>query len=432
MEKIDMTLSPKGYLPRLIDTRIHEGIEDFGAVCIQGPKYCGKTWSGLNSANSVFSLMLPDGSDENLQVASLTPNLALNGLHPRLVDEWQELPSLWDAVRIRVDMSAKEDTYILTGSSTPKKSRKPKHSGIGRIEKIKMRTMSLAESQDSIGSVSLQDLFKGEKPQANAPTTDLELLAHLIIRGGWPGIMGVTPSRANRLAHSYIEELTNDETEDGRSKRDSEKFKRLLKSLARNVAQAPASKTIIRDMTADDEGNVLSPITVDEYLDDLKRLFVLEEIPAWSPHIRSSLRINKKPKYHYVDPSLPAALLEVSYEKLIGDLETFGFLFESLCMRDLLIYAEAMDAKVSYYRDREGFEIDAIVHSSDGHWAAFEVKLGHNQVDKAATNLLKITEKLVTAGAEKPAFCAVIEGLGDFAYVRGDGVYVIPVRVLGL
>ena len=176
-----MTLAPKGYLPRLIDTRIQEGIQDFGAVCIQGPKYCGKTWSGLNNANSVFNLMLPDGSDANLRVASLTPDLALNGLHPRLIDEWQELPSLWDAVRTRIDLSGKQDTYILTGSSTPPVIEKPKHSGIGRIEKIKMRTMSLAESHDSTGSVSLRGLFKGESPQENAPKTDLEFLTHLII-----------------------------------------------------------------------------------------------------------------------------------------------------------------------------------------------------------------------------------------------------------
>ena len=214
-------------------------------------------------------------------------------------------------------------------------------------------------------------------------------------------------------------------------KRDSEKLERLLRSLARNVEQAATSKTIIRDMTADNEGNMLSPITVDQYLDDLRKLFILEDIPTWSPHLRSSSRINKKPKYHFVDPSLPAALLAVSYEKLISDLETFGFLFEALCMRDLLIYAEAMGAKVFYYRDREGFEADAIIQCRDGRWAAFEIKLGHNQADKAAENLLTITDKLVAKGAEEPVFRAVIEGLGDFAYVREDGVYVVPIRVLG-
>ncbi|MCL2492288.1 MAG: DUF4143 domain-containing protein [Coriobacteriia bacterium] len=433
MSGSDKSLIPAGYLSRIIETRVQEGLEDFGAVCIQGPKYCGKTWTGLSLAQSVFSLMLPDGSDENITAALVTPDLALNGDNPRLIDEWQELPFLWDAVRLRIDMSGKTDTFILTGSSSPRMDRKkPKHSGVGRIEKIRMRPMSLMESGESTGAISLRNLFEGAKPSVNAPETDLELLSQLIIRGGWPGTLSVAPTRSGRLARNYVQALTESGTEEDKgNKRDPQKFERLLHSLARNVEQPAASKTLIRDMTAKDDENPLSPTTIDEYLYHLKQLFILEEVRPWSPRLRSSLRINKKPKYHFVDPSIPSAILSVSHQKLINDLETFGFLFEALCLRDLLVYSEAMDAEIFYYRDREGYEVDVIIQRPDNSWAALEIKLGHGQTDEAAKKLLEIKHRLMNAGAEAPVFLGIVEGLGNFSYTRPDGVHVLPIRVLG-
>lgn len=419
------------YVPRLVDDKIVEALSDFGAVCIQGPKYCGKTWAGLRQAQSEMNLMDPAGNFQNLEIARLSPELALEGAHPRLLDEWQEAPALWDAVRNRVDRSDKKDTYILTGSATPRESR-PHHSGIGRIEKVRMRPMSLAESGESSAEVSLKGLFKGDLVACKAPAADLKGLAELVVRGGWPGSLRVPATRARRLPQSYMVDLQNSDLAqvDG-VRRETEKVARLLHSLARNAEQATATKTMIRDMTENAEGSTLSIETVKDYLDALKGLFVLEEIAPWTPNLRSPLRINKRPKYHFVDPSLPAAVLKATADMLMGDVRTFGFLFESLCVRDVLIYAEAMDAEVFYYRDKNGLEADIIVQDSKGAWAALEVKLGHNQADVAAQNLLKLKQKIVTAGGDEPVFLGVVEGLGEFAITREDGVHIIPVRTLG-
>lgn len=419
------------YLPRLIDTRIKEGIEDFGAVCIQGPKYCGKTWTGLHLAKSEYSLMDPVGNFQNREKAQLSPDFALDGKYPRLIDEWQEVPTIWDAVRNRIDRTGKAETFILTGSATPKDGI-PRHSGIGRIEKIRMRPMTLEESKESSGAISLRGLFAGEQPSSHAPISGIDELGSLIVRGGWPGSLKVPASRWSRLPHSYVNDLKESDLFllDGK-KRDKEKVSRLLHSLARNVEQATSSKTLIRDMTADVSRKPLSRAAVDDYLDALKSLFILEEIQPWAPNLRSPLRINKRPKYHFVDPSLPAAILGATSEMLIDDLETFGFLFESLCMRDLLVYSQVMDAAVFYYRDKNGLEVDAVIQASNGSWAALEIKLGHSQADKAAANLLEFRNKMVEAGAKEPVFLGVIEGLGDFAFVREDGVYILPIRALG-
>jgi len=428
------TLQPKGYLPRILDARIQEGLDDFGGVCIQGPKYCGKTWTGLSHASSEFSLMNCPMGTNNKELAGLEPYMVLLGTYPRLIDEWQEVPQLWDAVRNRIDLSGKEEKYILTGSSTPKRgsANHPKHSGIGRIEKLMMRPMTLVESQDSTGAVSLGNLFHGEKPFAISPESDLAELSHLITRGGWPGNLEIPRSRAGRLARNYVNAITADTLVEPQRSRNSEKISRLLHSLARNVEQASTTKTLIRDMTAGDDGTKLSLETIEDYIDRLKQLFVLEQIGVWSPDLRSSLRISKKAKYHFIDPSLTAAILGATESMLKHDLKTFGILFESLCMRDLLVYAEALDAKVYFYRDREGFEIDAIIQHHDQSWAGIEITLGHSQTDAAAANLLVVKKRLVSAGAPEPSFLAVIEGLGGYAYAREDGVCVIPIRTLGV
>jgi predicted AAA+ superfamily ATPase len=291
--------------------------------------------------------------------------------------------------------------------------------------------MSLVESGESNATVSLRALFEEVQPSSTAPDMTLDGLSHLVVRGGWPASLKTPTTRAQRLARSYVAEIKNDDLTrvDGK-KRDSKKIGRLLHSLARNAEQATKTKTMIGDMTEVDSAVALARETIDDYLDALEKVFIIEEIGTWSPNLRSSIRINKRPKYHIVDPSLTAAILKTTASALVEDLETFGFLFECMCMRDLLTYGQADNAEVFYYRDREGLEADAIIQTEDGRWAAVEIKLGHNQADKAAASLLKVKEKIVAAGGKPPAFLAVVEGLGGFAYTREDGVYVIPICTL--
>ncbi|EOS50241.1 ATP-binding protein [Adlercreutzia caecimuris] len=419
-----------GYEPRVLDRFIYENMEDFGAVCIEGPKYCGKTWTARSLSNSEICLLDTEGAFQNQELARLSPHQALQGAHPRLIDEWQEVPSLWDAVRNAVDRSGKRDTFILTGSAVPRKA-KPHHSGVGRIEKVRMRPMTLFEAGRSSGTISLRGLFNGERPDGNALPMSLEDLCDIVICGGWPAVQNMELRRASRLARSYVRQVSEDDlSRVDNVARDPQKISRLLHSLARNAEQAATTKTMIRDMTADATNEALSKETVDDYLQALRRIFVIEEIPGWSPNLRSSIRINKRPKYHYVDPSLPAAILGATPQKLLGDLNAFGFLFECLCLRDLLVYAEASEAQVRYYRDNTDLEVDAIIESYDGKWAALEIKLGHNQADQAAKNLLRLKAKMEAVGTEPPAFLAVVEGLGQHAYVRDDGVCVIPIASL--
>lgn len=425
------SLKDSRYINRIIDKRISEDLPIFGAVCIQGPKYCGKTWTGRSFANSEISIMDPAGGFQNREMAEIDPNLVLQGASPRLIDEWQEVPALWDAARNEVDQTDKTSTFVLTGSAVPREDG-PRHSGVGRIEKIRMRTMTLQESGDSTGEVSLSELFAGQVPRAVASATTLDALAALVVRGGWPASLCVSQKFAQRIPQNYVDAIAEDDLSrvDG-VRRDPDKVARLLYSLARNVEQSAATKTIIRDMTADAAQDLLSSDTIDDYLDALEKIFVMERIRPWAPNLRSSLRINKKPKYHFVDPSLSAAILGATGDMLLNDLRTFGFLFESLCTRDLLVYAEAMGGDLFFYRDRDGLEADAIVQARDGSWAAIEIKLGHNQADSAAANLLALRKKIVAAGGSEPKFLAVLEGVGGFATVRSDGVFVIPITTLG-
>lgn len=420
----------EGYTPRLIERQIQEGIEDFGAVAIEGPKYCGKTWAAQAFSNSEVNLMNPAGNFQNLEVALLDPQALLQGESPRLIDEWQEAPLLWDGVRNAVDRSGKKTKFVLTGSSVPREF-KPKHSGVGRIERIRMRPMTLFESGESNGAVSLTALFEGEKPSAAAPESSLDTFCELVVRGGWPASIGMQPRRAAKIARNYVEELCKDDMSrvDG-VKRDPDKISRLLHSLARNAEQATTTKTMICDMTAVDDKDRLAPDTVSDYLEALKKIYIIEEIGPWAPNLRSPIRINKRPKYHFTDPSIPAAVLKASVSALKNDLATLGFLFESMCVRDILTYAQAIDGNVFYYRDQASLEADVIVESADGRWAGIEVKLGHNKADDGAKSLKALRDKIVSSGGTEPAFLAVVEGIGSYAYVRDDGVFVIPILTL--
>ena len=293
--------------------------------------------------------------------------------------------------------------------------------------------MTLSESGESNAAVSLSGLFDGEVPSVKAPQIELADMLEIAARGGWPATVGKPSSRAQRVARSYVREICeSDMSRVDDTRRDPQKVSRLLHSLARNMEQATKNRTIIGDMTETTTESKLSLETVTDYIQALTRLFIVEEIPAWSPNLRSPIRINKRPRYHFVDPSLPVAALRTSAKMLADDLNLFGFVFECMCVRDILVYAQAADAEVYYYRDQAGLEADAIVESADGRWGGIEIKLGHNKVEEGASSLKAVARKISDAGGQAPAFLAVVEGLGDYAYKRDDGVLVIPICTLGV
>lgn len=420
------------YRPRLIDGRVEEYLSAFGAVCIEGPKWCGKTWTSSYHCASEVYIGDPANNFQNRQLAELSPDLVLDGEAPRLIDEWQEVPPLWDAVRYRVDKTGRKGQFILTGSATPN-HKGILHSGAGRIARLRMRPMSLFESGDSSGAVSLEALCRGELAPAATGEVELRRLIGLIIRGGWPGSLGLAPEQAALLPAEYLNAVIDDDVYrmDG-IKRDSAKMRLLLRSLARNESTTATNKTLVRDIRAVDEEDI-DPATVAAYLDIFRRLFITDDLPPFSAGIRSSVRVKQAEKRHFADPSLACALLRATPEVLLGDLEILGFLFEALCERDLRIYAEAFGAGLYHYQDYRNQEIDAVVELPDGSWSAFEIKLGANQIDGAATKLLEIRRQFeADPKGRPPAALCVICGLSSAAYRRPDGVFVVPITALGV
>lgn len=420
------------YRPRLIDGRVEEYLSAFGAVCIEGPKWCGKTWTSSYHCASEVYIGDPANNFQNRQLAELSPDLVLDGEAPRLIDEWQEVPPLWDAVRYRVDKTGRKGQFILTGSATPN-HKGILHSGAGRIARLRMRPMSLFESGDSSGAVSLEALCRGELAPAATGEVELRRLIGLIIRGGWPGSLGLAPEQAALLPAEYLNAVIDDDVYrmDG-IKRDSAKMRLLLRSLARNESTTATNKTLVRDIRAVDEEDI-DPATVAAYLDIFRRLFITDDLPPFSAGIRSSVRVKQAEKRHFADPSLACALLRATPEVLLGDLEILGFLFEALCERDLRIYAEAFGAGLYHYQDYRNQEIDAVVELPDGSWSAFEIKLGANQIDGAATKLLEIRRRFeADPKGRPPAALCVICGLSSAAYRRPDGVFVVPITALGV
>jgi predicted AAA+ superfamily ATPase len=417
------------YKPRIIDATIRKYLSVFGAVCVEGPKWCGKSWTSSYHSNSEFLVGDPSGNFQNRRLAELDPVMILEGDTPRLIDEWQEVPAIWDAVRYTVDKSGKKGQFILTGSSTPKR-KGILHSGAGRIATIKMRTMSLYESGESSGVVSLEDLCNGILKTIMIGEVNLLDIANYVVRGGWPGNITNYIATNNLLSQSYLEAIIRDDSYRLDDKRyDTNKMKLLLRSLARNISTTATNNKLINDIKAIDDADV-DRDTVALYLDVFERLFLLDNQPPFSPNIRSSIRIKQAEKRHFCDPSLACALLKMTPEMLMGDLQTFGFLFESLCVRDLKIYAESFGAKVYHYQDYKNQEIDAVIELSDGSWCAFEIKLGANQIDKAAQNLIKIKEKIKSEGGNAPSVLCVLCGLSNAAYAREDGVFVVPITAL--
>lgn len=418
------------YKERIVDKKVDEYLAVFGAVCIEGPKWCGKTWTSSYHCNSEIYIGDPAGNFQNRHLAEIAPELVLDGETPRLIDEWQEVPPLWDAVRYKVDETHQKGQFILTGSATPN-HKGILHSGAGRIGRLRMRPMSLYESGDSNGCVSLEKLCGGEITPTMTGTVDLRELIKLIIRGGWPGSLGLPLEQAALLPSEYLNAVIDDDVYriDG-VRRDTSKMRLLLRSLARNESTTVSNKTLIRDIKATDDEDIDAD-TVASYLDILKRLFITDNQLPFASNIRSSVRVKQSEKRHLADPSLACALLKATPDGLLNDLETLGFLFEALCERDLRIYAESFGGSLYHYQDYKNNEIDAVIEMPDGNWCAFEIKLGANQIDAAAASLIKIQKQTAESPDGKPpSVLCVICGMANAAYKRPDGVFVVPPTAL--
>ena len=413
------------YKKRIIDKTLNEYLKIFGAVLIEGPKWCGKTWTARNAANSEFLLADPRNNFNNKQIALHDPDMVLDGINPRLIDEWQEVPSLWDAVRGRVDYKPTKGQFILTGSSAVNKS-KYIHSGTGRIAHLKMRPMSLYESGVSDGTVSLEDICYGKAKPCLTQKITLDTLIDCVLIGGWPSILERNVNQSIIIAREYIKSvLSEDIYKVDNINRDKHKVELLLKSLARNEATTVTNKTLKNDIKEKDYDDI-NVDTIADYLSLLKDLYLIENIPPYSSRICSSLRVKQSEKRHFVDPSLPCAILHLTKDKLLNDLNYFGFLFESMVERDLLTFVDSFNATLYHYQDYANNEIDAIVELEDSSWCGFEIKLGANQIDEAAHNLVRINREIMEKGGRPAKSLCVICGLVNAAYKRPDGIYVVP------
>ena len=417
------------YLKRIADRVLQERLAASGAVLIEGPKWCGKTRTALEHSKSHLFMQDPDKAISYLKAADTKPSLLLKGDTPRLLDEWQTAPVLWDAVRFMVDQRGKSGQFILTGSAVPKDN-VVQHTGTGRISRLLMRPMSLYESMESNGSVSLKALFDGETEIDNFSTLSIEQITFAIVRGGWPASIGKSEKIALRHAIDYVEAIINADVSrvDGIEK-NPVRVRALLRSLSKNISTLATIRTIHDDIAMGDADESISEKTISQYLRALDRIFVTENLPAWNPALRSKTAIRTSPKRQFVDPSIAAAVLRLTPSRLLEDFNYFGFLFESLCDRDLRIYAEAIDGQVFHYRDASGLEADAVIALNDGRWAAVEVKLGSKEIEDAAVHLLELKNKVNTEKMREPSFLMILTG-SEIAYRREDGVYVVPLGCL--
>ena len=420
----------KEYKRRVIDKSIGTYLQVSGAICVEGPKWCGKTWTSAYHSNSEYLVGDPTNNFSNRQLAELNPSLILQGDTPRLIDEWQEVPSIWDATRSEVDKRHKKGQIILTGSSTPK-TKGIMHSGAGRIVKLRMNTMSLYESGDSSGKVSLSELCDGKLDMQLLEEVSLEKIATCIVRGGWPENIAVNTEIAHLMPRAYMDTVVDEDLNnlDDDVEYNKHKVQLLLRSLARNESTTVSDLSLLKDIQQQDSES-MSRNTITKYLEALERLFLFNNQAPFSPNLRSSLRVKQSEKRHFSDPAMACALLNITPDKLLADLNTFGFLFESLVERDLSIYAQAFGAKLFHYQDYKNNEIDAVIELEDGDWCAFEIKLGAKKIDEGAENLIKVCNDIVKNGGKAPKIMCVICGLSNAAYVRPDGVFVVPITAL--
>lgn len=418
-----------GYKKRIIDEKLKLYLEAFGAVLIEGPKWCGKTWTGKKIANSEILLADPKGNFNNKNMAIMNPDLILSGKTPRLIDEWQEAPSVFDAVRGKVDAKNKKGQFILTGSATINRNTYI-HSGIGRIARLKMRPMSLYESGKSDGKISLKDICYGKAENCYTSEVELDRIIEYILIGGWPSSIDLDLKHGILIPREYINSVINEDIyKVDNIRRDKHKVELLFKSLARNESTTVTNTTLKKDIVEKDFDDI-NIDTITDYLNLFTSLYLIENIPPFSSKIRSSLRVKQNEKRHFVDPSLPCALLSLTKKKMLNDLELLEFLFESLVERDLLTYVDSFNAKLYHYQDYKNNEIDAIIELEDGNWCAIEIKLGANKIDEAAKNLIKINNEIIKNGGNGAKALCVICGLSNAAYMRPDGVYVVPITSL--
>ncbi|MDO5444811.1 MAG: DUF4143 domain-containing protein [Eubacteriales bacterium] len=420
----------KEYYQRVSDKVLEDHLESKGAVLIEGPKWCGKTTSAKYIAKSIIEMDRPDMTEQYQQMARIKPSALLEGKTPHLVDEWQIAPGIWNAVRYEVDQRGEFGQFILTGSSVPPVLDESMHTGTGRIVRMKMRPMSLFESKDSTGEVSLEDMFRGCDIAAS-DNHNIDDIAYLICRGGWPLSINTSKKVALKQAFDYYDSVIKDDISrvDG-IKRNPERTKRLMKSYARNVATQASLETIREDCIVNDT-DTFDKETLYSYINALKKIFVIEDSAAWNPNLRSKTAVRTADTRYFVDPSIATAALGLGPQDLINDLNLMGLIFENLCVRDLRIYSDSLDGDVFHYRDKTGLECDAVIHLRNGKYGLIEVKLGGDKlINEGAENLLKLAGKIDSDKMMAPAFMMVLCGVAPFAYRRKDGVYVVPIACL--
>lgn len=419
------------YKHRIADSILERKVLGKGAVLIEGPKWCGKTTTAKQIAKSILDLGDSSVLIQSSQLIEISPQALLEGKTPRLIDEWQALPTIWDSIRSEVDRRGEPSQFILTGSSVLPEADETIHSGTGRFAYIKMRTMSLYESGDSTGNISLADLFNSKNFGVLQNDMDIEELAYLTCRGGWPWATLISKSVALDQAFDYVDSVIQKDIQRvDKTKRNPDRARLLLRSYARNISQQISYNTIRKDMLSNDS-NTLDEDTVADYVKALKKLFVIEDLAAWNPNIRSKAAIRTSDTRHFVDPSIGTAALRLGPKDLVNDLQTFGLFFEDLVVRDLRVYAEALDGELYHYRDSSGLECDTVLHRHNGSYALLEVKIGgEERINEGANNLLALANNIDTNKMPAPSFMAVIIGIGKYAYQRKDGVYVIPIGCL--
>ena len=419
------------YKSRIADEILERKLKGKGAVLIEGPKWCGKTTTAEQISKSVLYMADPANGEQNLTLADINPSLLLTGDTPRLIDEWQLAPKLWDAIRFEVDHRGEEGQFILTGSAVPVDRNKIVHTGTGRFSWLLMRPMTLYESGESTGTVSLKDLFDGLSTINGINNLSLEDIAYLCCRGGWPRSIFLDKDIALDSAFDYYDAIVNSDMSrvDGVN-RNPLRVKNLMRSYARNIGSQASIETIKNDMVNNDSFD-LDTDTVFSYINALKKIFVIEESPAWNPNLRSKAAIRTSDTRYFIDPSIATASLGIGPEDLINDLNTFGLVFETLCIRDLRVYAESINGNVYHYRDSSSLECDAVIHLRNGSYGLVEIKLGGDKlIDEGAKNLIKMQNKIDTEKMKKPSFMMVLTATGNYAYKRNDDVYVIPVGCL--
>lgn len=420
------------YKKRIADTLLKEQLEAAGAVLIQGPKWCGKTTTAEQIAGSKIYMNAPDRQNEFRMLVDTNIQRLLGGETPRLIDEWQLYPKLWDAVRYEVDhREVRQGQFVLTGSAVPVQTDLIRHTGTGRFAWLKMRTMSLWESGESNGGVSLGGLFKGLPPDADADADSIDELSRLVCRGGWPESVGKKEKAALRQAYNYTDAIAESDISrvDG-VRRDAAFARRLLRSYARHQGAAVPISQLYADINSN-EGNSLSEATIEGYLRVLRQIFVIEDMPAWNPNLRSRSAIRMSETRYFTDPSIAVAALGIGPDDLLNDVSTFGLLFETMAVRDLLVYAESLDGSLFHFRDRTGLECDAVVHLRNGSYGLIEIKLGgEHLIDEGAASLKKLASLVDTSKMPEPSFMMVLTGVGKYAYRRPDGVDVVPIRCL--